>query len=96
MFYKHEKDENWQDVILRNVCKNINSGEYRVEYSIPNVQPGKYICRIQSKCDFGISELSKEIFVSREKPEVSSEFIFSETVMRYLNLFTTITFPSII
>ena len=96
LFYKHGKDENWQDVVLKNVCKSFDSAEYRVEYTISNAKPGKYICRIQSKCDFGMSESSTATFVSREEAEVSSAFPFSETVMRYLNLFITVTPPSFV
>ena len=67
LFYKHENDPNFRDAVLKNVYKNDNSAEYRVEYTIPNVQPGKYICQIQSKCDFGVSEMSTETFVYKNE-----------------------------
>ena len=71
LFYKHENDENWRDVVLQNVHKDDNSSEYRLEYSFPNARPGKYTCQIQSMCDFGISEKSVEIFAYKEE-EVNS------------------------
>ena len=74
MFYKHENDENWRNAVLKNICKNDNSNEYRVEYTVPNIQAGEYVCQIQSKCVFGKSELSREISASREKVEVSLVF----------------------
>ena len=43
-----------------------------------------------------MSESSTATFVSREEAEVSSAFPFSETVMRYLNLFITVTPPSFV
>ena len=67
LFYKHENDENWQDVCLENVCRNDSTSEYRVEYTVPNSHPGDYICQIQSKVDFDLSEKSKEKIVSKEK-----------------------------
>ena len=85
LFYKHVNDEKWQDVVLKNVCKNDNSGEYRVKYTVSNAQPGRYICQIQSKSDFDMSEKSGECFVYKEE-EVSSLFLFSRTFMKYLNL----------
>ena len=78
LFYKHENDENWRNDVLKNICKNDDSNEYRVEYTVPNIQPGEYFCQIQSKCDFGMSELSREISASREKVQVSSVFFFQQ------------------
>ena len=78
MFYKHENDGNWRDVVLKNVCKNDISNEYRVEYNVPNAQAGRYVCQIQSTCEFGVSEMSEEIFVYKEE-EVSSIFLFRTT-----------------
>ena len=86
MFYKHENDANWLDVVLKNVCKNGNSSEYRVEYTITNARPGRYTCQIQSKCEFGVSEKSGEIFVYK-KEEVSSVVLFSATHKRIQNPF---------
>ena len=84
LFYKHEKNGNWRDVVLKNVCKNDISSEYRVEYTVPNVQAGRYICQIQSTCEFGVSEMSEEIFVYKEE-EVSSVFLFRATPKRIQN-----------
>ena len=70
MFYRHENDENWFHVVLKNVCKNYKSSEHKVEYTIPNPQPGRYTCQIQSRCEFGISGKSEETFVYKEE-EVS-------------------------
>ena len=68
LFYKHECDENWQDVrCLQNVCKNDRTSEYRVEYTVPNAHQGKYICQMQSEFDFALSEKSKEKVVFKEK-----------------------------
>ena len=52
---------------MRNVCKNDNSSEYRVEYAVLNAKPGKYVCQIQSKCEFGVSEMSMETSVYKEE-----------------------------
>ena len=84
LFYKHENHENWQDVVLKNVCKNDISSEYRVEYTVPNAQAGRYICQIQSKCEYGVSEMSEEIFVYKEE-EVSSVYLFSTCQKRIQN-----------
>ena len=73
LFYKHENDKKWKDVVLKNVCKHYNSTEYRVEYTIPNIQSGRYICQIQSKSDFGIIQRSEEEYAYKEE-EVSSFF----------------------
>ena len=65
--YKEDNDEYWKNVTLRNVCKNDNSSEYRVEYAVLNAKPGKYVCQIQSKCEFGVSEMSMETSVYKEE-----------------------------
>lgn len=70
LFYKHENEGKWENVFLKNVCKNYNSTEYRVEYTIPNMQSGRYICQIQSKSDFGIIQKSEKAFAYKEE-EVS-------------------------
>ena len=64
--YKQDNDEHWKNVTLRNVCKNDNSCEYRVEYTVLNAKPGRYVCQIQSKCDFGVSDMSMETSVYKE------------------------------
>lgn len=86
MFYKHENDKNWQNVALENLCKKHSSNVYRVEYTVPNAHLGEYICQIQSKSDFDVSEKSQEKFVSIEAV-VSSSFSFT-IFMDCLNLFT--------
>ena len=85
LFYKHENDENWWDVVLKNVHKNDNSSEYRVEYSFPNARPGTYTCQIQSACDFGVSEKSVKMFAYKEE-KVSSITFFSATQKQVHNL----------
>ena len=84
MFYKHGNDKNWQDVVLNKVSKNDISSEYRVECTVPNTRPVRYICQIQSTCVFGVSGMSEEIFVFKEE-EVSSLFLFSATHKRIQN-----------
>ena len=73
LLYKHENDEKWENVPLEKVYKHFNSTEYRVQYTIPYVQPGRYICQIQSKSDIGIIQKSDEAY-AYEKVEVSSYF----------------------
>ena len=74
---KHENDENWGDVILKNICTDIiNLTEYNAEYSVPNAHPGEYISQVQSKCESGVSEFIRETFVSREEAEVASVIFF--------------------
>ena len=68
--YRHENDKNGQTVVLNNAFNNGSSVDYRVEYTIPIVKPGRYICQMQSKCDFGVSEMSNEISVWKNE-EVS-------------------------
>ena len=70
LFYRHENDEKWFDVVLKTVCKNYKSSEHKVEYTIPNAQPGRYTCQIQSRCEFVMSGKSDETFVYKEE-EVS-------------------------
>ena len=57
LYYKHENDDSFQKVDLR---KNVSVDEYRVEHVIADVKTGNYICKIQSKCEFGMSEISTE------------------------------------
>lgn len=57
LYYKHENDESFQKVDLR---KNVSVDEYRVEHVIADAKTGNYICKIQSKCEFGTSEISTE------------------------------------
>ena len=70
MLYRHEDDEKGQTVVLNNECNNCNSVDYRVRYAVPNVKPGRYICQMQSKCEFGVSGMSNEISVWKNE-EVS-------------------------
>ena len=66
LHYKHENDGNFQKVDLRTTkCAGDIANEYRVEYNIPDAKTGKYTCKIQSKCDFGMSEMSNEKSVSK-------------------------------
>ena len=48
-------------VDLNSEFKNGNMVQYRAEYTIPYVKPGRYICQMQAKCYFGVSEMSDEI-----------------------------------
>lgn len=66
LYYKHENDGSFQKVDLRNKCAGGKANEYQVEYIIPDVKTGKYTCKIQSKCDFGMSEMSNEKSVLKE------------------------------
>ena len=84
LFYKHENEEIWRKVDLKNVSKNDNLLEYRVECTLPNMRPGRYTCQIQSSCGYGASEMSeKKVFYKEE--EVSSVFLFSATQKRIQN-----------
>ena len=74
LLYRHENDKMSHTVDLNSECKNDNLFEYRIEYVIPNVKPGRYICHMQSKCYFGVSEISDEISVWNEE-DVSFDFI---------------------
>lgn len=65
--YKQDNDEHWKVVSLKNFCKSYNSSEYRIEYTVSNAKPGRYACQIQSMCDFGMSQMSKEMPVFKEK-----------------------------
>ena len=76
LFYKHENDENWSDVILKHVPLDNDSREYSIQYTFLNACPGRYACQIQSKCCFGVSEMSGKIFSYKEE-EVTSVFLFS-------------------
>ena len=53
-------------VDLNSELKNGNVVQCRVEYTIPCVKPGRYICQIQAKCYFGVSEMSDEISIWNE------------------------------
>ena len=78
LFYKHENDQNWSDVILKDVRLDNDSSEYSVEYTFLNAHPGRYTCQIQPKCSFGVSEMSGKIFAYKEE-EVTLVFLFSAT-----------------
>ena len=67
LFQRHENEEKWFDVVLKNVYKNDRSSEYKVEYTISNAQPGRYTCQIQSRCEFGMSGKSEETSVYKEE-----------------------------
>ena len=71
-------------VDLDSECKGDNMVQYRVEYTIPHVKPGRYICQIQSKCYFGVSEMSDEISVWNEE-EVS--FVLLSIMIKLLNVY---------
>ena len=66
LYYKHEDDDSFQEVNSKNKQVDDKGDEYRVEYIIPDVKTGEYTCKIQSKCDFGRSEMSNEISVLKE------------------------------
>ena len=53
-------------VDLNSELKNGNVVQCKVEYTIPCVKPGRYICQIQAKCYFGVSEMSDEISIWNE------------------------------
>ena len=84
LFYKHENEEIWRKVDLKNVSKNDNLLEYRVECTLPNMRPGRYTCQIQSSCEYGASEMSEKKAFYKEE-EVSSVFLFSATQKRIQN-----------
>ena len=63
-------------VDLNSECKNYNLFEYRTEYIIANIKPGRYICHMQSKCYFGVSEMSDEISVWNEDDVSFNSFFF--------------------
>ena len=66
LYYKHEDDDNFQEVNSKKKQVDDNSDEYRVEYIMSDVKAGKYTCKLQSKCEFGRSEMSNEIFFLKE------------------------------
>ena len=72
-------------VDLNSECKNDNLFEHRIEYTIGNVKPGRYICRMQSKCYFGLSEMSDEISVWNEE-DVS--FSFFLILIKHFNVYS--------
>ena len=58
--------------------KNNNSFDNRTEYFLPNIKPGRYICHIQTKCEFGVSEMSNGITVWKENEvNFNNSFFFS-------------------
>ena len=63
LYYKHEDDDNFQEVNSKSKQVDDNADEYRVEYIMSDVKAGKYTCKFQSKCEFGRSEMSNEISV---------------------------------
>lgn len=65
--YKQDNDEHWKESRLRNVCKNDNLREYRVEHTVENPKPGNCVCQIQSKCESGVSEMSMAKLVCKEE-----------------------------
>ena len=71
LYYKHENDDSFQEVDLK---KNFSVDEYRVEHVIADAKPGNYICKIQSKCEFGMSETSSEKDALKEN-EVITLFV---------------------
>ena len=78
--YRHEDDEVNHTVDLNSECKIDNLYEYSTEYAIPKVKPGRYICQMQSKCYFGISEMSEKISVWNEE-DVSYSFICPSLIL---------------
>ena len=76
MLNKHENDENWREVILKNICTNVNSTEYKAEYFVRNAYPREYVSQIQWKCEIGMSEFIRKTFVSRKEAEVVSVILF--------------------
>lgn len=59
LYYKHEDDDNFQEVNSKSKQVDDNA----VEYIMSDVKAGKYTCKFQSKCEFGRSEMSNEISV---------------------------------
>ena len=86
LFYKHENDGKWEEVVLKNFWKRYNSTEYRFEYTIPNIQAGRYIFQIQSKSNSGIIQKTEEAYAY--KAVEVSPFLFRETVQECLDIFT--------
>ena len=80
LFCKQENDKNWSDVVLKNVSKNDSLGEYKVEHTVLNVQPGEYIFQIQGKSDSGVSKKSEERESCREE-KASLAFLFIANVI---------------
>ena len=66
LYYKHEDDDNFQEVNSKKKQVDDNSDEYRVEYIMSDVKAGKCTCKLQSKCEFSRSEMSNEIFFLKE------------------------------
>ena len=57
LYYKHEDDDNFQEVNSKSKQVDDNADEYIMS----DVKAGKYTCKFQSKCEFGRSEMSNEI-----------------------------------
>lgn len=57
--------------------KNNNSFDNRTEYFLPNIKNGRYICHIQTKCEFGVSEMSNGITVWKENEVNFNNSFFS-------------------
>lgn len=87
LLYRHESNKLSHTVDLNSQCKNDNLFEYTVEYTIANIKPGRYICRMQSRCYFGLSEMSDEISVWNED-DVSFNFIcFFLILIKHFNVY---------
>ena len=74
LYYKHENDDSFQKVDLRNNFVVDKSDEYRVEHVIANAKTGNYICKIQSKCEYGMSEISTEQNALKENEVITLLF----------------------
>ena len=80
--YRHENDEKCQTVSLNMDWKNNNSFDNRTEYFLPNIKPGRYICHIQTKCEFGVSEMSNGITVWKENEvNFNNSFFFLSSIL---------------
>ena len=66
LYYKYKDDDNFQEINSKNKFVGDKADEYRVEYIIPDVKTGEYTCKIQSKCEFGRSEMSDKVSVLKE------------------------------
>ena len=60
LYYKHKNDDDFQEVALAPKSADHKADEYRLEHFIPDAKTGEYICKVQSKCEFGLSEISTE------------------------------------
>ena len=84
LYYKHEDDDNFQEVNSKSKQVDDNADEYRVEYIMSDVKAGKYTCKFQSKCEFGRSEMSKEISVLKEN-KVNNRFFITIVLSDFHN-----------